>query len=424
MLLQFTVKNFMSIKDEVTLSLLANPSVHEHEDILISHKNEKLLPIASIYGANAAGKSNLFRAISTAIKAIRYSNDRQIDRPIGGIIPFAMDPKTVKQPTSFDFIFITKGKKYQYGFSATNRGIIDEYLYEFRTSRSSKIFERSQSNKYSFTKKNEDEFNSYVSKNSPNKLFLSTATSWNCKLTKDAYTWFSESIDVFDSNFIADYGMQILEEGNEEGKEFLRKKLQEADFNIDGYVLKVRETNFENLNQSAMPEEAYEVMKKLLKDYKGKEVEFNVSHSVVDKDGHRSSYSLPFQLESEGTKRMFFYGISFWKALKLGKTIFIDELDTSMHPLLVKFLLKTFNDIKTNPNHAQLIFSTHDVSLLSLKEFRRDQIYFVAKDRKSAVSTFYPLDEFSPRKTENVQRGYLQGRYGAIPVINQEDLQW
>lgn len=134
-----------------------------------------------------------------------------------------MDPKTVKQPTSFDFIFITKGKKYQYGFSATNRAIIDEYLYEFRTSRSSKIFERSQSNKYSFTKKNEDEFNSYVSKNSPNKLFLSTATSWNCKLTKDAYTWFSESIDVFDSNFIADYGMQILEEGNEEGKEFLRK---------------------------------------------------------------------------------------------------------------------------------------------------------------------------------------------------------
>ena len=114
MLLQFTVKNFMSIKDEVTLSLLANPSDHEHEDILISHKDEKLLPIASIYGANAAGKSNLFRAISTAIKAIRYSNDRQIDRPIGGIIPFAMDPKTVKQPTSFDFIFITKGKKYQW----------------------------------------------------------------------------------------------------------------------------------------------------------------------------------------------------------------------------------------------------------------------------------------------------------------------
>jgi len=121
---------------------------------------------------------------------------------------------------------------------------------------------------------------------------------------------------------------------------------------------------------------------------------------------------------------MFFFAALMKRVLEHGKTMVVDEIDIGLHPVLVKFLLSMFLDRTLNMHGAQLIFTTHDVSLLSLKLFRRDQIYFVEKEARTGASTVYSLDEFSPRKTENIRKGYLQGRYGAIPVICQEDLAW
>ena len=110
--------------------------------------------------------------------------------------------------------------------------------------------------------------------------------------------------------------------------------------------------------------------------------------------------------------------------MESGKTVVVDEIDDSLHPLLVNAIIELFNDREVNTKGAQLIFNTHDVSLLSLDNFRRDQIYFTEKDNKTGVTDLYSLDEFSPRKTENIRKGYLQGRYGAIPVIEPGGLKW
>ena len=130
------------------------------------------------------------------------------------------------------------------------------------------------------------------------------------------------------------------------------------------------------------------------------------------------------QEESLGTQSLFFFSPVLKEAFEQGKVVIVDEIDKSLHPLLVEFIIKLFNDSKTNKNNAQLIFNTHDTNLLSLDNFRRDQIWFVEKEPKKGTTDLYPLDDFSVRKTENIQKGYLNGRYGAIPFLVTGDSLW
>ena len=167
MLLQFSTSNFRSIKDEVTLSMVANSEVKEHEDWLCRAGSENLLSVAAIYGANAAGKSNILNAMAVAIKLIRYSDLRGINNTLPEIAPFLFDEEMHTQPTRFDFIFVYKGKKYQYGFAANRRMIIEEYLYVYEASKPTKIFERQDMNQYSFPAGKEKRFNEYAEKIRP-----------------------------------------------------------------------------------------------------------------------------------------------------------------------------------------------------------------------------------------------------------------
>ena len=141
-------------------------------------------------------------------------------------------------------------------------------------------------------------------------------------------------------------------------------------------------------------------------------------------NGKKQEYDLNYFDESNGTKRLFTYGPVLKNALENGKTIIIDEIDNALHPAMTKSLIEMFQNPNINKKSAQLIFNTHEISLLDLNLFRRDQIYFVEKDNKTGVSDLYSLDDFSPRKSENIQKGYLQGRYGAMPVVNLEDIEW
>lgn len=424
MLLQFSVSNFLSLRDEVILSMAANDRDREHENMLFEFKNESVLPIAAIYGANAAGKSNVFKALATAINMIRHSTFRQVDDKMPGIIPFLFDDTSRTQPTKFDFIFIANGKKYQYGFSATQDRVIEEYLYEYKTAWASKIFERTDTKTYSFTKSNEKEFRAYVAKNTDNKLFLSTATAWNCEKTLAPYMWFSNKIDVYDVNNIEQIGMNEIEKGNDELRKYLMETLRKADFNIDAYSFKAKRITIADMKKMGLPEELAEIFQKSSPDGEGKQYEIETKHNIQLEDGTEKSYALPFKGESQGTQRMFFFAALIKAAIDEGKTVVIDEIDASMHPILVKFILNMFNNSDMNRSKAQLIFTTHDVSLLSLDFFRRDQIYFAEKSNRTGVTVLYSLDEFSPRKTENIRKGYLQGRYGAIPIIDPGDTIW
>ncbi len=426
MFIQFRVSNFMSIKEEAVLSMAADNNDRDHEEYLYDSGKDHILPVVAVYGANAAGKSNLFRAMTAAIMTIRESTKRQVDESLVHIIPFLFEQRMIIEPTTFDFIFTVQGRKYQYGFSANRLKIMEEYLYEYKTSRRSKIFERTNTTEYSFTKANEKELRAYVDKNTDNKLFLSTATAWNCEMTKAPYLWFSSGIDTYDVWQIKQTGLKQIENGDREMEEFLLDILKRADINIDGYHFSSQEISLEDLGVklNRLPKPVADFLKSAQGETKGKNYEISAQHAIREADGNIREYELPFSIESNGTQRMFFFGAILKHVLEQGKTMVVDEIDIGLHPMLVKMLLQMFLDRETNTNGAQLIFSTHDVSLLSLDLFRRDQIYFVEKDQQTGNTTVYSLDEFSPQPSENVRKGYLQGRYGAIPVISQDDLLW
>lgn len=417
MLIQFSVSNYKSIKDEVILSAVAG-SGNEHGESLIEFKNERILPAIAIYGANAAGKSNLFKAITAALIVIRTSNNRQINDTIPYISPFEFDEESSKKPSQFSFIFTSKGIKYEYGFSADVNRIYEEYLYEYKTAKASKVFERTETNKYSFTNALEKELLPFVGKTTDNKLFLSTATAWNCEKTREAYMWLAESIDTFGGNLFEGPALSELDNDADENiKRFVKEMLKAADINISGYQFSSKEIAIDDLPPGLpLPLEA-----KLSPT--AKQFEMHTKH-LVKNNGMEKEYMLPFVDESDGTKRLFSYSPIIMKAIELGKTVIIDEIDNSLHPMLAAMLVEMFQDKEINKNGAQLIFNTHDVYLLDLDRFRRDQIYFVEKDNSTGITDLYSLDEFSPRKTENIRKGYLQGRYGAIPMVGLGGMEW
>lgn len=416
MLIQFNVSNYMSIKDEVVLSTSAINSIKEHEDYLIKNNKSYYLPTIAIYGANASGKSNINKALTFAILFVRSSQYKQINEPIG-FVPFLLDDFSANEKTKMDFIYIRNGIKYAYGFVVDQNQVYEEYLQVYNSSKPSTIFIRKNVNEYEYTSPMiKSELAEIQNKNQPNRLFLSTAAVWNSKYVKEAYLWFLEDIDTYNSSTVQNNFINIIgEEGNKkEYKDFLLNILKHADINISDYRVEVREvsTTEDMVSDNAINYGAY-----IKPENKVKEVRMFTKHDI-EKGNSINSYALDAMLESNGTKMLFAYGIMVLKALENGKTIIIDELDNGLHPMLVNYIVGLFNNSEINKNGSQLIFNTHDVSLLDLNIFRRDQIYFTEKDHSSGVTDLYSLSEFAPRKNDNIRKGYMQGRYGAIPIIS------
>ena len=225
MLIEFSVENFRSFKDKVTFSM--EKGIGDENDInIFKFDNIELLKTSALYGANASGKTNLVRAFTTAILMIRQSNMI----PVGGkwreIVPFMLDEDSRNKPTKFEFVFVANNTKYKYSFSTDGSKIYDESLLAYYSQKPSSIFKRTNVNDYEFPINDESKLKSIVSKNTENKLFLATATTWNYEKTKDAYLWFMSSIDTYD-NFsdILDNDLKSLSEPNNELKEFTLKLL-------------------------------------------------------------------------------------------------------------------------------------------------------------------------------------------------------
>lgn len=419
MLLQFTVKNFRSFKDEAVLSLEAS-SDKEHGNNVTEFGSSRILNSVALFGANAAGKSNLFLALTAAILIIRKSNNRQINEPINLIEPYRFDAKCMSKPTSFEFVFIADGKKYVYGFSATREKIVEEYLYVYNSAKASTVFERKDCNKYRFTESSiRRELAPIVERNSDNKLLLSTATAWNCESTLVPFLWFSEKISTYSNSCSELFPMvasMFSEDKDESLREFTRAILREADVNINNYEFESHEVSQENIRE-VLPDELGNIVSTLPPT--GKIVKIETVHTVKTDDGDKN-FHIPLHLESQGTQNLFMLSPILKRAFERGETLCVDEFDASLHPLLVIYLFKLFNNPNINKANAQLIVSVHSMELLSLDNLRRDQIYFVEKDSGTAASELYSLDEFSPRKDENVSRAYLLGRYGSLPDIPEE----
>ncbi len=409
MLLQFNVTNFMSIKQEVILTAFANAN-KDHEENLIQTKNDRVLPVLALYGANAAGKTNINKALTRAIMLVRKSNELQVNSQTG-FEPFLLDDEGQKEKTKMDFLFVHNGKKFAYGFVADAFNIYDEYLYEYKSSRPTMIFERSEISHYKFTSAYKH-LSSYQHKNTPNKLFMCTATAWNCEETRDAYLWFAEGIDTYDQLSIRnDHYLDFLDRNkdNPKAKEFLLSMFKHAEINIQDYEFESKVVE----NKSLPLPPGITIDPSVLRELK--EYKMSMIHQIEQKDGSFKPYKMPFDHESAGTMLLVAYGPIIMEAFEKGRTIVVDELDNSLHSSISRYLVELFNDKTVNRNGAQLIFNSHDVNLLDLDLFRRDQIYFVEKNYNTGITDLYSLADFSPRKTENIQKGYLQGRYGAIP---------
>lgn len=415
MLVQFTVENFLSIRDKVYLSL--EPSKDsEHPENLITKGDYKAVNSVAIYGANASGKSSLFKAITVALIMIRNSNNVQVTDKLP-MTPFKFDFESRNKPTSFEFTFIAKdGRKYIYGFSATTEKIVEEYLYCYNTSKPTLLFDLNENEKPKFNRAYKVKLEAAYQMNTANKLFLATATTWNVECTKSPFEWLAESIDTFTD--VMELGGVAFEkyrtDENRKYIEFTKNLLKQADINISSIEVDAKEV----VGGPALPFQIV-VQGKIIPPNEGKhyDVEITTGHTVVDENGEKTEFSLTLQEESIGTQLLFFYGPLLKDAFEKGKTIVLDEIDKSMHPSLVKFIMNLFRDLDVNKNGAQLIVTTHETGILSLDMFRRDQIYFTEKDSKSGVTDLYSLDEFSVRKTENIEKGYLMGRYGAIPFL-------
>lgn len=417
MLLQFNVTNVLSFKDEAILDMVANKD-NSHEENLITYNKSKVLPTVAIYGANASGKSNLFKALTAAILFVRTSSNMQINSRIN-IVPFLLDRDSKNEKRRFDFVFIHNGIKYEYGFVADEFKVYEEYLYEYTSAKASMIFERYDVNKYNYTSTMAKVLKPYEEKNTDNKLFLATATAWNCKETLNAFLWFAEGIDTYTHDSIEAVMVEELDGDDQDKiKEFAMDLLKQADFNISDYDFSVKAGDVSKMQLPPGITLDDNAVFGGIKEWK-----LDMYHEV-EINGEVVKYPLPFINESNGTKTFFAYSPFIYKALKKGKTVVIDEIDNGLHPMLVKYIVDIFNDSTINKNGAQLIFNTHDTTLLDLEVLRRDQIYFVEKDNNTGKSELYSLSEFSARKTEKVQKGYMQGRYGAVPNIGVGEIVW
>ena len=417
MLIEFSVKNFLSFKDKITFSMEKGNGDENLENI-VSKNGYEILKTAAIYGANASGKSNLLKAFTCAILMVRNSNLI----PVGGkwnfIKPFLFDIKTCNKPSEFEFIFISNDIKYRYYFSADSNRIYDEILDAYYSQKPTNIFKRNNTNNYEFTN-DKNKLESLSLKNTENKLFLNTATTWNYDKTKDAFLWFSSTIDTYDSfEKIADYDLIEYSNNSKNLKDFALKLLKESDILIKDIHVDYEEKEMD----STMMDMLIPPLARTNGTFKMSNVNIELEHEIIDEYNNKYSYRLNFNDESSGTRVLFALAPFIKRAFESTKIIIVDELEKSMHPALIEFIIKLFNNKKINKANSQLIFITHATNLLNLELLRRDQIWFAEKNPSTGVSELYPLDSFSVRKDENIQKGYINGRYGAIPFIKDIDL--
>ncbi|MEI7841894.1 MAG: ATP-binding protein [Gallionellaceae bacterium] len=414
MLLEFRVRNFRSLRDEQVLSFVAatDKSLAATNTIQSGIKAAPLLVrSAVIYGANASGKSNVIKALQYMRGVVAESASIIQPGQTFGVQPFRLDTISSDQATAFEATFILDGVRYQYGFEMTTERITSEHLLVYKAFKPQQWFERTYDPKsgrdsYDFGPGLAGQKSVWEKATRPNSLFLSMAVQLNSEQLRPIYDWFISKLAIY--NEIAPLNPQLSVDmlRQPEGKKAICNFLTAADISINDINVVTNKV----MGQAVRLDFATGKTEVRNEEQEVNEIQFQ--HVT---DSGKAMFGLGD--ESLGTQRLLFLAGPVLDILKRGLTLVIDELDSSLHPLLVRRLVELFHSPEFNPNGAQLLFSTHDTSLLDPELFRRDQVWFVEKDRDQA-SKLYPLTDFSPRKNEALERGYLIGRYGALPFFS------
>lgn len=418
MLIEFSVANFKSIKSKQTFSMIkAKGGELEDTNTFQSKGLNKLglLRSAVIYGPNAAGKSNFIEAMHSMAQIVSDSATETQRGDKLPVEPFKLDPETNRSATEFEVVFIANKVRYQYGFRATKEQIVEEWLIAFPKGRRQHWFARLWNEK-----ENDYEWemgNSLLGKKSlwlestrSNALYLSTAVLLNSQQLQPVYDWFNGTLHT---TTVTSWGPSFTASlcTDPKSKKKVLNFLRAADIDIQDVTVKKKLFDENDLPDS-LPDD---LKSKLAKNMAGKEVIEELSMLHEDSTGKLIPFD--FSEESDGTQKLFSFAGPWLDTLKNGYVLFVDELHDNLHPKLVQFLIELFHSNETNPNNAQLVFTTHETTILNQQVFRRDQVWFCEK-RNDHATAVYPLTDFSPRKgRENLELSYLAGRYGALPYV-------
>jgi AAA15 family ATPase/GTPase len=422
MILSIKIENFRSIKEALTVNLTTEKRLKESDlpENSFVENNSELLKSLLIYGRNASGKSNILLALKALQFLVRNSDSFKHDMNILPYEPFKFDTAFSNKPVYFELDFITTltKVKFKYIVSFDKKNIVFEGLYIYPEGIKSKLYERKMSSitygdYYKGTKKKiEDDL-------LPNQLFLSKASTSKVTYLDDCYLFFEKYIYIstIHANEYDDEIIRALSEfltKDNKLKNNLLELLKASDTSINDFRIK------ENDKGMKFPKNMPDELKNQLIDKFKYEVYTN--HTLFENGIEIGQETLELENESFGTKKLFAVGAIILDTLDNGGVVVIDELDKGLHPLISKLLISLFNSKKNNPNHAQLIFATHDSTLLDLYSLRRDQISFVDKEY-DGHSIYYKLSDIKGiRKDMPIDKWYLSGRFKAIPVTNEVSL--
>jgi hypothetical protein len=456
MLIEFRVGNFRSFAEPQTFSLVASADTR-HSDNCIPFGKLALLKSAAVFGANASGKSNLITAIDFMHRFVLYSaTAMNVGDPIP-VVPFLLNPGLRGKASFFEAAFVIGEVRYQYGFTATSARVQDEWLIAYPKGRPQHLLERrfnleTKQTTWTFRGELHKEGTLLKERTRDNGLVLSRGAELNIAPLTTVFLWFRQRMSVLDlstspATLIEQTARRLKDEAT--FRERVLRLIRHADFGISDLEVSEEQPTYFSLtaptsgvvgpvpvstgdtviSSGAVLSPNTRPMISGTTTYPISFFPFRPTPTI------RSIHRLPsgeavqfnfLEAESNGTQRFFALAGLWLDALDYGDLLVIDELDCSMHPTLTRKLVELFQTRDANPKGAQLVISTQDSTLMDQELFRRDQIWIVEKDRAGAsrLSSLYDFEE-KPRNTEALQRRYLAGHYGGVPVFGPtfEDLE-
>jgi len=403
MLLRFAVANHLSIRDRQELSMVAS-SLSDREDGLIECPGSPggaVLPSIVVYGANASGKSNLVNAIATMRSMVLLSHSK--GEPDGGIPlrqHFRLDKACERKPSAFEIDFVLNEVRHHYGFEATDDAFVAEWLVDYPYGRARTLFER-DGTAFRFGRGLKGRNRTIADLTRDNSLFVSAAAQNDHEMLSAVFAYFARMKGVSGWSASSASASQLLDEGELDQR--VLDFLAHADTGIVGYRRREEE----------MSDSERELMSKLAELGIGTPPE-KISMIELAHRGPSEDVYLELERESSGTRRLLVILAAIFDSLDTGAPLVVDELDVSLHTEASQALLDIYASRSTNPSGGQLIATVHDTNLLAGSRLRRDQVWFAEKSRDGATET-YPLSDIRTRKGDNLERGYLEARYGATP---------
>lgn len=421
MLIQFTTENFLSFKDPVTLSMAAgkirskNKALDEDATFALSDE-QKLLKCALVYGANASGKSNLFKAMRFMRSLVLESSKESQAGEAINTKPFRLMAGFDSKPSAFEITFAIADVIYQYAFSADQEAIHTESLISVFHGKEETLFERSREKITLHKKFSEGKL--LAEKTRKNALFLSVCANFDGPISGKILHWF-RTLKII-SGIEDESQMALTRQGLASDKQQqISAFLKNFDLGIERISLgDVSENAILRANASKETQDLLEKADKLATALGiPHRLVINSYHKAFDSQGvAQNDVAFDFREESDGSKKLVALSGLLVAVLENGQTLFIDEFDARLHPIISKKIVALFNSSSMNPNNAQLIVATHDTNLLDQDIVRRDQIWFAEKDQFGA-SHLSSLLEFRVRNDASLEKDYIMGKYGAVPIL-------